>query len=504
MLELRSVGKRFAGVTALEGVSFSVAQGEIHALMGENGAGKSTLIKILTGQHTTFDGEITLDGQLLRLRGPRDAHDHFGIACIHQELSLVPYLSIAANIFLGREPRTRWRTLDEATMNAEAAKLLTRLGANLDPRRIVSGLRTGEQQLVEIARALSLNARLLLLDEPTSALADAEIARLMDVIEGLRRDGITIIYVSHKLEEVFRLSDRITVLRDGRYVGTFPASEVDSPTLIRYMAGRSVSEIVRREGNRKHAGSALLRIEGLSLLPGGTNDDRPLRDLSFVLHRGEVLGVAGLMGAGRTELLETIFGAHSRQRVCIRRFVVEGKERQPFRTPGEAIRAGFALVTEDRKLKSLILSESVRRNMTLASLKSFLRIGWVQEGAELDAVHAEIEQLGIKTRSSEIPATALSGGNQQKVVIARCLLTKPAILLLDEPTRGIDVGAKAEIYRLIGELAAQGMSVLLASSEIPELLALCDRILVLSEGRLTATLDADIATPESILEAATA
>lgn len=503
MLELRGVGKRFGGVTALEGVSFSVAKGEIHALMGENGAGKSTLIKILTGQHTTFDGEITMDGQPVRLRGARDAHDRFGIACIHQELSLVPYLSIAANIFLGREPRTRWRTLDESRMNAEAAQLLARLGANLDPRRIVSGLRTGEQQLVEIARVLSLNARLLLLDEPTSALADPEIARLMDVVEQLRREGITIIYVSHKLDEVFRLSDRITVLRDGRYVGTYPKSEVDASALIRHMAGRPVSEIARRQGHAPPTGEEVLRVEGLSLLPDGKNDYRPLHDLSFSLRRGEVVGIAGLMGAGRTELLETIFGAHSPQRVRIRRLVVGDREHRPFRSPGEAFRNGFALVTEDRKLKSLVLSESVRRNMTIASLKSFLRGGWVQEGDEIKTVRDEIGRLRIKTRGSEVAVSALSGGNQQKVVIARCLLTNPSILLLDEPTRGIDVGAKAEIYRLIGELAEQGMGVLLASSEIPELLALCDRILVLSEGHLTATLDAATATPESILEAAT-
>jgi ABC-type sugar transport system ATPase subunit len=499
MLELRSVGKHFAGVTALEDVSFDVAGGEIHALMGENGAGKSTLIKILTGEHSEFAGRITLDDQPFHPRSPRDAQDRFGIACIHQELNLVPDLSIADNIFLARESRTRWRTLDTAHMADQARALLARLGVTLDPRRPVRGLRTGEQQLVEIARALSLNARLLLLDEPTSALSDQEIAHLLRVVEGLRREGVTIVYVSHKLEEVFRLADRITVLRDGRWIGTYAKTDIDAPTLIRQMAGRSIEDLERRQPHAVSPSEAL-SVDGLSLLPD--DDSRALHDNSFTHRRGEVLGIAGLMGAGRTELLEALFGAHARVRV--RRFTVSGKERRPFGSPREAIRAGFALVTEDRKLKSLVLPLSVRHNMTLTALKAYLRAGWVRPEAEGAAVRSEIEKLRIKTRGPEVPVAALSGGNQQKVVLARCLLIRPGVLLLDEPTRGIDVGAKSEIYRLIGELVREGMGVLLASSEMPELLALCDRVLVLSEGRISAVLDREEATQERILEAATA
>jgi ribose transport system ATP-binding protein len=500
MLELRSVGKRFAGVTALADVSFDIESGEVHALMGENGAGKSTLIKILTGEHREFDGQITLDGQPFHVRSPRDAQDRFGIACIHQELNLVPDLPIADNLFLAREPRTRWRTLDAARMADQARALLARLGVALDPRRPVRGLRTGEQQLVEIARALSLNARLLLLDEPTSALSDQEIAHLLRVVEGLRREGVTILYVSHKLEEVFRLADRITVLRDGRWIGTYAKAAIDAPALIRQMAGRSIDDLERRQPHAVSPSEAL-SVEGLSVLPNA--DSRALHDISFTLRRGEVLGVAGLMGSGRTELLEALFGAHTRRRVRVRRFRVGGQERRPFASPRQAIRAGFALVTEDRKLKSLILPLSVRHNMTLAALKAYLRACWVRPEAEGAAVRGEIEKLRIKTRGPEVPVAALSGGNQQKVVLARCLLTRPSVLLLDEPTRGIDVGAKSEIYRLIGELAREGMGVLLASSEMPELLALCDRILVLSEGRVTAVLNHAEATQERILEAAT-
>jgi ABC-type sugar transport system ATPase subunit len=505
MLEVRSVGKRFAGVTALEGVTLNVTRGEIHAIMGENGAGKSTLIKILTGEHREFDGRITLDGHSFSPRSPRDAQDRFGIACIHQELSLVPDLSIAENLFLAREPRTRWRTLDTQTMLTQARGLLARLGATLDPRRPVRGLRTGEQQLVEIARALSLNARLLLLDEPTSALSDQEIERLMRVLEGLRAEGVTILYISHKLDEVFRLADRITVLRDGRLIGTRPRSELDAPALLQMMAGRPIEQFHTREAHTVEA-EEVLTVEGLSVLPSG--DARALHGISFSLRRGEVLGVAGLMGSGRTELLEALFGATPTRQVRARRLVVGGTERhgRPFTSPREALAAGFSLVTEDRKLKSLVLPLSVRHNMTLAALRTFVRrpSGWVRPDAETEAVQRQTERLRIKTSGLDVAVAGLSGGNQQKVVLARCLLTRPRVLLLDEPTRGIDVGAKSEIYRLIGDLARDGMAVLLASSEMPELLSLCDRILVLSEGRLSATLDGRTATQEQILEAATA
>jgi ribose transport system ATP-binding protein len=500
MLELRSVGKRFGGIVALQEVSLTVHTAEIHALMGENGAGKSTLIKILTGEHTAYDGQILIDGTVVHPRGSRDVQDRLGIACIHQELSLVPELSIAENLFLAREPRTRWRTLDTTKMLTDSRALLDRVGCDLDPRRRVHGLRTGEQQLIEIARALSLNARLILFDEPTSALSDRERERLMTVIERLKTDSVTVVYISHKLDEVFRLADRITVLRDGRRIATSPKSAVDAPALLEQMAGRAVALFTDRP--RPHPGAEVLAVEGLTLRAHG--DARPLSDLSLSLRRGEVLGVAGLMGAGRTELLESLFGAMPAGQVRARRFRIDGVERPLLPTPSAALRAGLALVTEDRKQKSLILPLSVRHNLTLAALKTFLRGGWLRAAAETQAVSAQLAALQVKTRGAETAVSALSGGNQQKVVLGRCLLTAPKVLLLDEPTRGIDVGAKSEIYRLIETLAADGMAVLVASSEIPELLALCDRIAVLAEGRLTAILSRDEATPERILAAATA
>lgn len=505
MLELHGVSKSFGGVAALTDVSFAIERGEAHALAGENGAGKSTLINILTGVYTEYAGSITLDGQPVRLRGPRDARDRFGIACIHQELSLIPELSVSENVFLAREPRTRWGIVDFPRMESETRAVLGRLGIDLDPRRPVRDLRVGEQQLVEIARALSVDARLLLLDEPSSALSEAEIARLIDVLQGLRESGVTLVYISHKFDELRALADRVTILRDGRCIGTRRMAETETSELIRMMAGRPVGELFPKA--QAAIGDETLRIEGLSLLPGSDNG-RALQDISLTLHAGEIVGVAGLMGAGRTELLETLAGSFSPRRVRIRRLALAGKNlTRPFRSPREALRAGIALVTEDRKGKSLVLPMSVGRNMTLSALSAlhkFRQVGLVDQSAEREAVQGRIAALRVKTRGPEQPVGRLSGGNQQKVVLAKCLLTQPRILLLDEPTRGIDVAAKAEIYRLIGELAQNGMSVLLASSEMPELLALCDRILVLAEGRITTILSREEATQERILEAATA
>lgn len=506
LLEIRAAGKRFPGVTALADVTFDVAHGEVHALMGENGAGKSTLMKILSGVYTDYDGTLFWDGKPLHLQGPRDAQAH-GIAIIHQELNLVAELSVAENIFLGREPHTPWGMLDARRMAREARAQTDRLGLDIAPTRPVGRLRVGERQLVEIAKALSLDARLLILDEPTSALSETERAHLFSVVEALKRDGVTMIYISHKLDETFRLADRVSVLRDGRMVGTQAVQDTDEAALIRMMVGRPLSDLFARAEGSRGAGVELegnqeeeaLRVDGLGLRAAG----RTLQDISFDLKCGEILGLAGLMGAGRTELLETLFGGHA-PRLTQGQVTIRGRAQAVPASPAAALQAGLALVSEDRKEKSLVLGASVAHNITLAALGDFLQAGVIQSGPEGDAVRQSVQDLRIKTHSPDAPVGTLSGGNQQKVVLAKCLLTRPTVLLLDEPTRGIVVGAKAEIYTLIRRLAAGGAGILLASSEMPELLALCDRILVLAGGRITAEFGAHDATQEDILTAAAA
>jgi len=499
MLEIRSVSKSFPGVQALRNISFTVQTGEVHALVGENGAGKSTLMKILSGVYPDYDGEVFFEGSRLALRNPRDGQQH-GIAIIHQELNLVSELTVAENIFLGSELHTPYGTLDTARMQRETSTLLDRFNLSIPPDRPVKWLRVGEQQLAEVAKALALRARLLILDEPTSALSEAEIEHLFAVIRGLKQQGVTMIYISHKLDEVFRIADRVTVLRDGEYIGTRLVTETQPYELIRMMVGRALADLFPKES--VEPGDELLRVEQLSLAADRRQGSRALRDISFTLRRGEIVGVAGLMGAGRTELLETIYGVYPRSRIS-GRIVVEGRTQQ-FASPQDAIAAGLAFVTEDRKNQSLIVKLPVAENMTLAALKRFVSNGFLRLRAESAAVQRSIEQLHIKTPSAAVNVDTLSGGNQQKVALAKCLLTEPRIFLLDEPTRGIDVGAKAEIYALVSHLAQEGAAVLMASSELPEILAMCDRVLVLCEGELTATLARAEATQERIMEAATA
>jgi ribose transport system ATP-binding protein len=499
MLEIRAVSKSFPGVRALHAVSFTVEHGEVHALVGENGAGKSTLMKILSGAYTDFQGDLMLDGQPLVLGGPRDAQLR-GIAIIYQELNLIPELTVAENIFLGREPRTATGLLDVARMDDEARGLLDRLNLAIPPNRPVKWLRVGEQQLVEVAKALSLDARLLILDEPTSALSQAEIERLFAVIAALKAHGVTMIYISHKFDEIFRIADRVTVLRDGELVGTLPIAEADQPTLIRMMVGRDLSDLFPKSA--APIGAEALRVENLHLAPEGERAGRSLHDISFQVQRGEIVGIAGLMGAGRTELLEAVYGVYPERRVR-GTVAVDGQPRR-IASPRDAIRAGLAFVTEDRKTQSLILISSVAHNLTLAALNRFLRLNILRRREEDVAVQDSIEKLRIKTPSAGVAVDKLSGGNQQKVALAKCLLTRPRVLLLDEPTRGIDIGAKVEIYGLISRLAQDGAAIVMASSELPELLAMCDRILVLCEGELTAELTRAEATQERIMEAATA
>jgi ribose transport system ATP-binding protein len=499
VLEISGVGKSFAGVRALHDVSFTVARGEVHALVGENGAGKSTLMKILSGAHTDYTGELLLDGQPLVLHNPRDAQRH-GIAIIYQELNLIPELTVAENIYLGRERHNAAGLLDSAGMERAARALLDRLVLPISTKRQVKTLRVGEQQLVEVAKALSLDARLLILDEPTSALSEAEVRHLFDVIAALKAEGVTLIYISHRFDEIFEIADRVTVLRDGEYIGTVGAASTDQRTLIRMMVGRPLSDLFPRTD--APIGDEVLRVDGLALAGNRQAGTRAVGPVSFTLRRGEILGVAGLLGAGRTELLETLFGVHRRRRVHGRVYL-DGRERH-ISSPPDAIAAGLAFVTEDRKTQSLITRMSVRHNMTLAALRRFLRFNLLRRRAEDAAVQGSIGRLRIKTTGPGALVDTLSGGNQQKVALAKCLLTQPSVLLLDEPTRGIDVGAKAEIYALISELAGQGAGIVMASSELPELLAMCDRILVLCVGQVTAELSRAEATQEAIMEAATA
>jgi ribose transport system ATP-binding protein len=494
---MEGITKHFGGVHALEGVTFEAIAGQVHALCGENGAGKSTLMKILAGAITEYDGSISLEGQPVRFSGPRQAEDA-GIRIIHQELNLVPDLSVAANIFLGRERRNRLRLLDDRTMERESRELFARLGASISPRARTGDLRIGDQQMVEIAKALASSASIVIMDEPTSALSDAEVARLFRVIQDLRKAGTAVVYISHKMNEVFTLSDRVTVLRDGRFVATATRAETSPDQVVRWMVGREIASLHFEP--HEPTGSPVLRVENLSL-PSPPDSGRPnLRNIAFELHTGEILGVAGLLGAGRTELLEAIYGATPT--LPSGAISLNGRSVR-FSHPSEAIAAGVAMVTEDRKTLGLFDQMTVAENITIGHISTLATLGFVGPRVEAESVRSAIAKLGIKTSSGSAPIMSLSGGNQQKCIIARWLLRTPKVLLLDEPTRGIDVGAKADIYALMRRLAEDGMGVIMTSSELPELLTVCDRIMVLCEGRLTAILPRATATEESIMHAAT-
>jgi len=492
------ISKSFPGVLALKGVSLKVRAGEVRALCGENGAGKSTLMNILDGVFSDYGGDIRIEGKLSAIHSPRDAQN-LGIAMIHQELHLVPELSVADNIFLGRELRTTFGTLDRKRMNRESAQALAELDLATSPTRIVRLARIAEQQLIEVAKALSLNARILIMDEPTSALAEAEVQRLFAVIRRLSANGVAVIYISHRLEELPAIADSVTVLRDGELIGTQPLAEVSRGDLIRMMVGRPVQELFPKEESA--AGTELLRAENLGLRADPATGRRPLSGVTLSLRAGEIVGLAGLMGAGRTELLETLFGAHPRWAVSGHVYV-NGK-RFDARSPRRAISRGLAFVTEDRKGQSLVTLLSVRFNISLTALARFARWLFVDTQKEQTAAMTSVKELGIKTPSLATVVNNLSGGNQQKVVLAKWLLARPRVLLMDEPTRGIDVGAKAEIYDLMQRLATAGLGIVMASSELPELLAMCDRIIVLCEGRVTAEFARGHVSQEMILDAAT-
>lgn len=494
VLEMRDISKTFPGVRALDHVSFDLRAGEIHALVGENGAGKSTLMNVLGGvfPHGTYQGEIYIEGQPRRFSGVHDA-EAAGIAVVHQELSLVGELTVADNIFLGREPR-RLGVIQSEELYSRARKVLDELHLNLEPHLPLGYLGIGQQHLVEIAKALAREARILVLDEPTAALTETEVEILFGVLEGLRRRGVGMIYISHKLDEVFRMANRITVLRDGRTVGTEDTAAVNKRRVIAQMVGRDVADIfpvVEREPE-----DVVFEVRGMTVEDPNVAGKLLVRDVSFRVRRGEVLGIAGLVGAGRSDLLMGLFGAHPGKRAG--QILVEGRPVQ-MRHPSDAIAHGIAFVTEDRKRFGLLLDQMLLHNVTLAILKGI----FTHVDAETAAAERAIKELRIRAPSAFIRVDTLSGGNQQKVVLSKWLLTNPKVLLLDEPTRGIDVGAKQEIYAEVNRLAARGLAIVLVSSELPEVLALSDRVLVLHEGRMTGEFTRKQASAEAIMAAAT-
>jgi ABC-type sugar transport system ATPase subunit len=496
-LSVRNITKQCPGVTALSGVSLEAGGGEVHAIVGENGAGKSTLMKILSGAITDYEGEILLRGQRVKFSGPRDA-EQAGVSIMYQELNLVDGLSAAANIFLGREKRTRFGLLDDRAMERSAADYFTQLAAPLDPAARVGDLRVGDQQLVEIAKALSLNADILIMDEPTSALSEQEVRRLFEVVRTLKARGVTILYISHKMDEVFALADRITVLRDGRLVQSMARADAAPHQIVNLMVGREIAALHFDEPRQPT--DELLRVERLTLAAADHRTRKKLDGISFSLRKGEIIGVAGLLGAGRTELLECLFGASSMTPSGNIQFC--GRQ-VSFRKPSDAMAAGIALVTEDRKRLGLFDQMTVASNITITKLESLRTGPLLSRGKEQAVVTTTAKNLSIRTAGPNAPITSLSGGNQQKCIIGRWLLTNPKVLLLDEPTRGIDVGAKAELYVLMDRLCREGLGIIMTSSELPELLTVCDRIMVLCEGRLTAEFARGDATEEKIMHAAT-
>ena len=497
LLEMRNITKEFPGVKALDGVTFDLQAGEFHALVGENGAGKSTLMKVLSGVYPfgTHGGEIVVEGETKQFKTVRDA-ENAGIAIIFQELSLVKELTVGENIFLGREP-SRFGVINWTELYQKAGKLLQDLNLPISARTPVGNLGIGSQQLVEIAKALSQSAKILVLDEPTAALTESEVETLFEILRGLKARGVGMIYISHKLGEVFEMSDRITVLRDGRTVGTNDAKNLTVEKIIAQMVGREVGDVFPKVAHE--FGETVLEVKNLTSFDGETNK-KLVDDVSFNVRRGEVLGIAGLMGAGRSELLMSIFGAHLGK--TSGEIFVEGKK-VSVDSPSAAIAGGIGFVTEDRKRFGLILEQTISDNVTLAGLKQVGGSFLTSQTKETIAAKKSMQDLRVKANSPLTITGTLSGGNQQKVVLGKWLLTNPKVLFLDEPTRGIDVGAKQEIYAYINELAKNGLAIVMVSSELPEVLGLSDRVLVLHEGKLTGEFSRTEATAERVMAAAT-
>jgi len=496
LLQASGITKSFPGVRALDGVSLTVRRGKLNALLGENGAGKSTLMNILAGVFPPDSGTVMLEGRSLSFQNPREAQ-LAGVSIIFQELNLVPELSIAENIFIGREPITPFGLVDYGRMNADAAALLKELELDADPRTPVSQLKVGAQQVVEIAKALSFKARVIIMDEPTSAITGHEIEVLFRQIKRLKQNGVGLIYITHKLDELAGIADDITVFRDGKLVAQRQFGEVTRDEMIRMMVGRELTDLFPKSPTTP--GEVVLRAKNISLQHPERAGDFAVKDVSFEVRRGEVLGMFGLMGAGRTELLQTLFGLHPR--TSSGEVEIEGR-RADIKSPQEAIAAGLALAPEDRKAEGVVLELSVAHNATLSCLPRIERFGLLQPRLERELVGNYVGRLRVKTPSIEQRIVNLSGGNQQKVVLSKWLATEPKVLLLDEPTRGIDINAKKEIYALIDELAQSGLGVVMVSSELPEILGVADRIIVLCEGRKTGEFSRADATEENVVRAA--
>jgi len=500
ILDIQNVTKQFPGVTALSDVSIQIRRGEIHCLCGENGAGKSTLIKILSGVYPwgSYEGRILYEGKELKLgdRSIRQAIEE-GIAVVYQELTLVPSMTVGENTFLGKEPIENG-SINWDKLYADTQQLLTKYNLDIQPQAIVKHLRVGKMQMTEIAKALSENARVLILDEPTSALTEAEIDKLMGILRTLKEHGVTCIYISHKVEEFFRIADSITVLRDGKVVTTQPTQALNLEKLVSYMVGREMKERFPK-GNRK-PGEVIFEVQDLHAQDPDQTDHEVLKGVSFNLRKGEILGIAGLMGSGRTELVMTIFGEYGK---ITHGKVKMGGHELKINSSRQAMLEGISLVPEDRKRHGLVLIQSVLKNISLANLDQFASWFRIDDNAELNASMQFAKSLAIKAPSLHVPCDSLSGGNQQKVVISKWLMSKPKVLIMDDPTRGIDVGAKYEIYKLMNDLTEQGISIIMISSELEEVLGMSDRVMVMHEGKSTSTLDIADATQEKIMALAT-
>lgn len=489
LLELRNVAKSFGAVAALSSADLVLESGSIHALVGENGAGKSTLVKIIAGFHERDSGDFLLRGESVDFRSTADANDA-GIAVIYQEPTLFPDLSVSENIFIGRQPYGRFGGIDRAAMRRATRELTDRLGVKMDPDRIVRGFSIADQQVLEIVKAISRDARVLIMDEPTAALSGVEVDRLMTIVRSLRDEGRGILFISHRFDEVFALCDTITVMRDGAFVSRDPIGAVSEDEIIRRMVGRSINSLFPKE--TAEIGEQLLTVSNLT--SAGV-----FSDIDFSVRAGEIVCLAGLVGAGRTEIVRAIFGVDHYDSGSVELLGTP----VPRRNPAAAMKLGLGLVPEDRRNQGLLMNASVQQNITLAIRKSLSRGGLLTSRLEAPAAQAWMSRLQVKTRAMDTEAVMLSGGNQQKIVLGKWLATKPKLLIIDEPTRGIDVGTKSEVHRLISQLAKSGVGILMISSELPEVLGMADRILVIREGKLTAEIDRADATAETVMFAAT-
>jgi len=493
LLEMRDISKSFPGVKALDNVNLKVKKGTVHVLVGENGAGKSTLIKILCGLHTDYTGEMLIEGEKVSFANAKEAIDA-GVATIHQELNQVQALTIAENVFLGREPKMKNGILiDDKKINQRAAELLESSNMGFGPKTLVSQLTVAQMQMIEIIKAVNTNAKIIIMDEPTSAISDKEVKVLFETIESLKAQGVTIIYISHRLDEIFQIGDAITILRDGQYIDTKTVAELDKPAIIKMMVGREINNIYPQKPDVMDESNVVFEVENL-------NSQGKFNDISFQVHAGEILGLAGLMGAGRTEVARAIFGLDP---IDSGELYLQG-EKVKIKNTSDALDHGIVMASEDRKRYGLVLKRTISDNIGLPNLKKFRGRFLLDKKKELSAEEKVFKQLGVKAPSMNVETSALSGGNQQKVVLAKWILADPKVFILDEPTRGIDVGAKYEIYKIMIELAAKGMAIIMISSELPEVIGICDRVIIMREHHITGELNREELTQEAIMNFATA